>query len=94
MWLGFVFDFKVVNLLSVKLLGGCLVCVVVIMGMLVLVYCWVFCVYSVKVLECNIFGFVGIVFVYEMLIGGVDGLGDVGVVCWWVCLCWFGCDVV
>lgn len=56
--------------------------VVVTMGMPALVYRWYFRAHSVKALERNILGFVGIGPIHETLIGGVDGLGDAGVQHW------------
>jgi putative NADPH-quinone reductase len=47
-----------------------------------LVYRWYFRAHSVKSLERNILGFVGIAPVHETLIGLVDGLGDKGVQQW------------
>lgn len=82
MCLGFVLLVGNLLLLGVWLLKGCLVCVVVIMGMFVVFYCWYFCVYSVCLLECNILGLVGFVLVCEMLIGGVELFGDEGVDYW------------
>ena len=46
------------------------------MGMPALVYRWYFRAHSVKALERNILGFVGIAPVHETLIGQVDGLDD------------------
>jgi putative NADPH-quinone reductase len=56
--------------------------VVVTMGMPALVYSWYFRAHSVRSLERNILGFVGIAPVHETLIGGVDQLGDAGVQKW------------
>ena len=56
--------------------------VVVTMGMPALIYRWVFRAHSVKSLERNILGFVGIAPVHETLIGGVDTLGEEGVKLW------------
>ena len=52
------------------------------MGMPALVYRWLYRAHSVKSLERNILGFVGISPVNETLIGGVDGLGAQGVQRW------------
>ena len=52
------------------------------MGMPSLVYRWYFRAHSVKSLERNILGFVGIAPVDETLIGGVEGLGLEGVRKW------------
>lgn len=56
--------------------------VVVTMGMPALVYRWYFRAHSVKSLERNILGFVGIAPVHETLVGSVDQLGDAGVARW------------
>jgi putative NADPH-quinone reductase len=56
--------------------------VVVTMGMPALVYRYFFAAHSVKSLERNILGFVGIAPVRETLIGGVEGLGDAGRATW------------
>lgn len=56
--------------------------VVVTMGMPAAVYRWVFRAHSVKSLERNLLGMVGISPVDETLIGGVDGLGEAGVARW------------
>lgn len=55
---------------------------VVTMGMPALLYRWYFRAHSVKNLERNILGFVGISPVNETLIGMVDKLGDAGVQTW------------
>ncbi|MDO8251332.1 MAG: NAD(P)H-dependent oxidoreductase, partial [Rhodoferax sp.] len=55
---------------------------VVTMGMPALLYRWYFRAHSVKNLERNILGFVGISPVNETLIGMVDKLGDAGVQKW------------
>ena len=52
------------------------------MGMPTLLYRWYFRAHSVKSLERNILGFVGISPVNETLIGMVDKLGDAGVQKW------------
>jgi len=56
--------------------------VVVTMGMPALVYRWYFRAHSLKSLERNILGFVGIAPVSETLIGMVDQLGEPGVKKW------------
>ena len=56
-----------------RLLGGRSARVVVTMGMPALVYRWVFQAHSVKALERNILGAVGISPIHETLIGGVEG---------------------
>lgn len=68
--------------LPAKLLTGRSARVVVTMGMPALVYKWYFRAHSVKALERNILGFVGIAPVRETLIGGVDALGEDGVKNW------------
>jgi len=65
-----------------KLLGGRSARVVVTMGMPALVYRWYFRAHSVKSLERNILGFVGIGPIHETLVGSVDGLGEAGVARW------------
>lgn len=57
-----------------KLLGGRSARLVVTMGMPALVYRWYFRAHSLKALERNILGFVGIAPVHETLIGGVESL--------------------
>ena len=52
--------------------------VIVTMGMPTLVYRWMFRAHSVKSLERNILGFVGIAPVHETLVGGLGGLGEEG----------------
>lgn len=56
-----------------KKLGGRSARVVVTMGMPAAVYRWYFRAHSVKALERNILGFVGIAPVHETLIGSVEG---------------------
>ena len=56
--------------------------VVVTMGMPALLYRWYFRAHSVKSLERNVLGFVGIAPVKETLIGMVDKLDDVGAQKW------------
>lgn len=79
---GFAFDYVEGNPLGKKLLTGRSAHVVVTMGMPALVYRWIFRAHSLRSLERNILGFVGIAPVHETLIGGVDGLGDAGVQRW------------
>lgn len=79
---GFAFEPEEGNPLGRKLLTGRSARVVVTMGMPALVYRWYFRAHSVKALERNILGFVGIGPIHETLIGGVDGLGEVGVQRW------------
>jgi putative NADPH-quinone reductase len=56
-----------------KLLGGRSARLVVTMGMPAMVYRWVYRAHSVKALERNILGFVGIAPIHETLIGMVEG---------------------
>jgi putative NADPH-quinone reductase len=56
--------------------------VVVTMGMPAQVYRWFYRAHSVKSLERNILGFVGVSPVNETLIGMVDQLGEQGVAKW------------
>ena len=79
---GFAFEPEEGNPLGRKLLTGRSARVVVTMGMPALVYRWYFRAHSVKALERNILGFVGVGPIHETLIGGVDGLGEVGVQRW------------
>ena len=65
-----------------KLLAGRSARVVVTMGMPALVYRYYFRAHSLKALERNILGFVGIAPVHETLIGMVDKLGEAGVRQW------------
>lgn len=59
-----------------KLLSGRSARVVVTMGMPALVYRWYFRAHSVRALERNILGFVGIAPVHETLIGSVESLDE------------------
>jgi putative NADPH-quinone reductase len=79
---GFAFEAVEGNPLGRKLLTGRSARVVVTMGMPAQVYRWYFRAHSVKSLERNILGFVGIGPIHETLIGGVDGLGAAGVRRW------------
>jgi len=65
--------------------------VVVTMGMPALVYRFYFRAHSVKSLERNILGFVGIAPVHETLIGGVETLGATGRARWFDKLRALGC---
>jgi putative NADPH-quinone reductase len=67
-----------------KALTGKSARVVVTMGMPALLYRWYFRAHSVKSLERNILGFVGISPVHKTLIGLVDALGEAGVQKWQV----------
>lgn len=79
---GIAFHKNVANPLTAKALGGRSARVIVTMGMPALVYRFVFRAHSVKSLERNILGFVGIAPVRETLIGGVERLGEAGVAQW------------
>ncbi|HSM20826.1 MAG TPA: NAD(P)H-dependent oxidoreductase [Rubrivivax sp.] len=79
---GFAFKEASGNPFGVKGLSGRSARVVVTMGMPALVYRWLYRAHSVKSLERNILGFVGISPVKETLIGGVEGLGAQGVQRW------------
>jgi putative NADPH-quinone reductase len=59
-----------------KLLGGRSARMVVTMCMPALVYRWYFRAHSLKALERNILGFVGIAPIHETLIGSVEGLSE------------------
>lgn len=79
---GFAFHAEGGNPYGKKGLTGRSARVVVTMGMPALVYRWYFRAHSVKNLERNILGFVGIAPVNETLIGMVEKLGDAGVLKW------------
>ncbi|MFG6488119.1 NAD(P)H-dependent oxidoreductase [Roseateles sp. BYS78W] len=79
---GFAFEPVPGNPLGKKLLTGRSARVVVTMGMPALVYRWIFRAHSLRSLERNILGFVGIAPIHETLVGGVDGLGTDGVGRW------------
>lgn len=79
---GFAFKPEGGNPFAKKGLSGRSARVVVTMGMPALLYRWYFRAHSVKNLERNILGFVGIAPVNETLIGTVDKLGDAGVQKW------------
>lgn len=79
---GFAFHADAGNPFGKKGLTGRSARVVVTMGMPALVYRWYFRAHSVRNLERNILGFVGIAPVNETLIGMVDKLGEVGVKKW------------
>ncbi len=79
---GFAFTTEDGDLFGRKGLTGRSARVVVTMGMPALVYRWYFRAHSVKSLERNILGFVGIAPVHETLVGHVDRLGDAGVAKW------------
>lgn len=79
---GFAFHRDEQNPFGRKALGGRSARVVVTMGMPALLYRWYFRAHSIKSLERNILGFVGIAPVHETLIGLVDRLGAAGVATW------------
>ncbi len=79
---GFAFEPVPGNPLGRKLLTGRSARVIVTMGMPSLVYRWIFRAHSLRSLERNILGFVGIGPIHETLVGGVDGLGREGAGRW------------
>ncbi len=79
---GFAFRKEGGNPFGQKGLAGRSARVVVTMGMPALVYRWYFRAHSVRSLERNILGFVGIAPVHETLVGLVDRLGEKGVARW------------
>lgn len=79
---GFAFKSEGDNPFGKKGLTGRSARVVVTMGMPALLYRWYFRAHSLKSLERNILGFVGISPVKETLIGQVDQLGEAGVQKW------------
>ena len=79
---GFAFKADGDNPFGQKGLTGRSARVVVTMGMPALVYRWYFRAHSIKSLERNMLGFVGISPVNETLIGMVDKLGEDGVQKW------------
>jgi putative NADPH-quinone reductase len=79
---GFAFKAEGSNPFGKKGLVGRSARVVVTMGMPALLYRWYFRAHSVKSLERNVLGFIGIAPVRETLIGMVDKLGDDGVKKW------------
>jgi putative NADPH-quinone reductase len=79
---GFAFKPGVDNPFAAKALTGRSARIVATMGMPALVYRAYFRAHSIKSLERNILGFVGIAPVNETLIGGVDQLGAEGVAKW------------
>ncbi len=79
---GFAFDYVEGNPLGKKLLTGRSARIIVTMGMPAAVYRWIFRAHSLRSLERNILGFVGIAPIHETLVGGVDGLGEAGVRRW------------
>ncbi|MEY4266041.1 MAG: hypothetical protein RIS90_576 [Pseudomonadota bacterium] len=79
---GFAFQAQGDNRFAVKGLRGRSARVVVTMGMPALLYRWYFRAHSIKSLERNVLGFVGMSPVDETLIGGVDKLDETGVRKW------------
>jgi putative NADPH-quinone reductase len=79
---GFAFEKVEGNPLGKKLLTGRSARIVVSMGMPAAVYRWIFRAHSLRSLERNILGFVGIGPITENLVGGVEGLGEAGVQRW------------
>ena len=79
---GFAFHRDEQNPFGKKALGGRSARIVVTMGMPALLHRWYFRAHSVKSLERNILGFVGIAPVHETLVGLVDRLGEPGVAQW------------
>jgi putative NADPH-quinone reductase len=73
---GFAFKRDATNPFGRKGLTGRSARVIVTMGMPAFVYRFFFAAHSVKSLERNVLGFVGIAPVRETLVGGVDGLDD------------------
>jgi putative NADPH-quinone reductase len=73
---GFAFATPAEGGMGRKLLGGRSARVVVTMGMPALVYRWYFRAHSVKSLERNILGFVGIGPIHRNLVGLVEGMKD------------------
>jgi putative NADPH-quinone reductase len=69
---GFAFKREADNPFAGKALGGRSARIVVTMGMPALLYRWYFRAHSVRALERNILGFVGIAPIHETLIGLVD----------------------
>ena len=76
---GFAFERGARSPFEAKRLGGRSARIVVTMGMPALVYRWLYRAHSIRSLERNILGFVGIAPVHETLIGGVGGLDAAGV---------------
>jgi len=79
---GFAFHCDEQNRFGNKALGGRSARVVLTMGMPVLLCLWYFRAPSLRSLDRNILGFVGIAPVHETLIGLVDRLGEAGVAKW------------
>jgi len=79
---GFAFRPGTDNPFAGKALAGRSARIVATMGMPALVYRAYFRAHSIKSLERNILGFVGIAPVHETLVGGVDQLGSAGAAKW------------
>ncbi len=79
---GFAFHVTEGNPFGQKALGGRSARVVVTMGMPAAVYRYFYRAHSLKSLERNILGFVGIGPIHETLIGGVDALDEKGCARW------------
>lgn len=79
---GFAFTAEGDNPFGKKGLAGRSARVVVTMGMPAMVYRYYFRAHSVKSLERNILGFVGIAPVHQTLIGSIEALGDPGRAKW------------
>ena len=79
---GFAFHRDARNPFGAKALGGRSARVIVTMGMPALVYRWYFRAHSVKALERNVLGFIGIAPVRETLIGMVAGMAPEKVMHW------------
>jgi putative NADPH-quinone reductase len=73
---GFAFNGDADNPFAHKGLTGRSARIVVTMGMPALLYRWYFRAHSVRALERNILGFVGMAPIYETLIGGVGQMND------------------
>lgn len=73
---GFAFAYEAGNPMGKKLLKGRSARLVVTMGMPALVYRYYFRAHSLKALERNILGFVGIAPIHETLIGLVEAMDD------------------
>lgn len=73
---GFAFHSEGNNMLAKKGLAGRSARVLVTMGMPAALYRYYFRAHSLKSLERNILGFVGIAPVHETLVGGVEGLSE------------------
>lgn len=73
---GFAFKNVKDSALPAKLLAGRSARLVVTMGMPALVYRWYYRAHSIKAMERNILGFIGINPVYETLIGTVEGISE------------------